>query len=146
MCIPLGEGWIQPEIYGNSYEEHRSFWSPEEFKPFIWKGQLFDFPNLGPYGAFLRRKENYLLHEARERADALFAGGAKAEAIACLSEALEALPPDLPGGYLLVDMLLNTQRIGEAVEWLKRLESAFPGEEMIRQFLARLVSERPNGS
>lgn len=59
LCIPLGENWTQPEIYGNPYEKHLSFWNFEEFEPFICKYNMFSYTP-GDYGAFLIKKEDYL--------------------------------------------------------------------------------------
>ncbi len=59
VCIPLGEKWTQPEIYGNPYEQHLSFWKFEEFEPFIYKHTIFKYTP-GDYGAFLIKKEDYI--------------------------------------------------------------------------------------
>jgi hypothetical protein len=60
IFIPLGKKWIQSDIYGNPYEKHLSFWEREEFIPFICDQELFAFPNVGFYGAFLINKEDYI--------------------------------------------------------------------------------------
>ena len=65
ICIPLGTNWIQPEIYGNPYEEHRSFWQAEEFKPFVCSEQFFEY-SPGSYGAFLVNKLEYLEYKVNE--------------------------------------------------------------------------------
>jgi SAM-dependent methyltransferase len=62
LCIPLGEKWTQPEIYGNPYERHLSFWNFEEFEPFICKYNIFNYTP-GDYGAFLIKKEDYIDRE-----------------------------------------------------------------------------------
>jgi len=59
VCIPLGEKWTQAAIYGNPYERHLSFWSFEEFEPFVSNYKIFQYPP-GPYGAFLIKKEDYI--------------------------------------------------------------------------------------
>lgn len=59
ICIPLSEKWKQPEIYGNPYEQHRSFWQAEEFEPFICAWEYFNY-SAGKYGAMLVKKEDYL--------------------------------------------------------------------------------------
>ena len=43
VCIPLGEKWTQEATYGNPYERHLSFWSFEEFSPFICKNTIFRY-------------------------------------------------------------------------------------------------------
>ncbi|CAB1073886.1 hypothetical protein D1AOALGA4SA_1990 [Olavius algarvensis Delta 1 endosymbiont] len=64
ICIPLGESWKQEAIYGNPYEQHRSFWSIQEFEPFITAWSIFQNP-AGPYGIFLVEKEDYLTHKIK---------------------------------------------------------------------------------
>ena len=64
VCIPLGENWTQPEIYGNPYEQHLSFWHFEEFKPFISQYEIFPYKP-GEYGAFLIKKEDYIDHKIK---------------------------------------------------------------------------------
>ena len=59
ICIPIGPGWRQPAIYGNPYEEHRSFWQADEFEPFVCAQHFFEYSS-GPYGAFLVKKLDYL--------------------------------------------------------------------------------------
>ena len=65
VCIPLGEKWTQEAIYGNPYERHLSFWSFEEFEPFISNYNIFHYPP-GPYGAFLIKKEDYIDYKIKE--------------------------------------------------------------------------------
>ena len=65
ICMPLGEKWTQPEIYGNPYERHLSFWSFEEFEPFIRSYDIFHY-SPGPYGAFLIKKEDYIDYKMKE--------------------------------------------------------------------------------
>ena len=60
IFIPLGKNWIQSVIYGNPYEKHLSFWDRDDFTPFVCDQELFTFPNVGLYGAFLIRKEDYI--------------------------------------------------------------------------------------
>lgn len=61
ICIPLGDQWNQPEIYGNPHEKHLSSWEYEEFKPFVCAWELFKYAP-GQYGAFLAKKEDYLAY------------------------------------------------------------------------------------
>ncbi len=65
VCIPLGEKWTQEAIYGNPYERHLSFWSFEEFKPFVCKHEIFKYTP-GYYGAFLIKKEDYIDYKIKE--------------------------------------------------------------------------------
>jgi len=59
IFIPLGEKWVQPEIYGNPHEKHQSFWSQEEFEPMVCAYEYFNY-SPGRYGAFLIKKEDYI--------------------------------------------------------------------------------------
>jgi hypothetical protein len=65
VCIPLGEKWVQPEIYGNPYEKHLSYWQSEEFEPFSCTQKYFEY-SPGPYGAFLVKKNDYLEYKVNE--------------------------------------------------------------------------------
>ena len=62
LNLPLGENWIQPEIYGNPYERHLSFWTWSEVELFVWKYKMFNMKP-GKYGSFLIRKEDYLAYK-----------------------------------------------------------------------------------
>lgn len=65
ICIPLSKNWIQPAIYGNPHEKHRSFWQAEDFKPFVCSQQFFEY-SPGSYGAFLVKKLDYLKYKVDE--------------------------------------------------------------------------------
>jgi hypothetical protein len=65
ICIPLGEKWKQPVIYGNSHEKHLSLWHWEEFKPYVCAHEFFEYA-MGRYGIFLIKKEDYIDHKIRE--------------------------------------------------------------------------------
>jgi hypothetical protein len=67
LFLPLGDGWKQSAIYGNSYEEHRSTWYAEEFPAMSCDYRLLNYPAAGPYGAFLIKKEEYI----RQRVEGL---------------------------------------------------------------------------
>ncbi|MFZ1987127.1 MAG: class I SAM-dependent methyltransferase [Desulfatitalea sp.] len=64
LFVPLGKGWVQPAIYGNPYETHRSCWEPDEFLPMSSQHELFPYKP-GPYGAFLIPKSNYVEHRCQ---------------------------------------------------------------------------------
>ena len=61
LFLPLGKGWVQPAIYGNPHETHRSYWEPDEVQPMSSRHELFSYRS-GPYGAFLIPKANYVEH------------------------------------------------------------------------------------
>jgi hypothetical protein len=64
LFVPLGKGWVQPAIYGNPYETHRSCWEPDEILPMSDRHQFFTY-SPGPYGAFLIPKSNYVEHRCQ---------------------------------------------------------------------------------
>jgi len=124
--IPLGKGWTQPPIYGNPHEAHSSFWTYEEFEDFVDYKEFFTFPGIGDYGCFLIRTENYIHHRLRERADRLFLEGKYKDAINYLKNTLDTLPPDIKTEYVLVDLLLKSQKINEALSHLYIMATKFP--------------------
>ena len=126
--IPLGEKWTQPAIYGNPHEAHSSFWTYEDFENFTDHKELFTCPGIGDYGCFLIRAENYIHHSLREKADKLFSEGKCEEAITYLKDTLSRLPPDIRSEYILVDLLLKTRRINEALDHLHLILDRFPEE------------------
>ncbi len=132
--IPLGEKWTQPPIYGNPHEEHKSFWTVEEFGPMAEEKFCVAFPTLGDYGCFLIRKEDYLYHRMQEKIDRLLSEGRHAEAI----RSLEASHSDITCSYLLVDLLLKVGRIDEAIERLMRIQRDFPDDSLAEKYIGTL--------
>jgi hypothetical protein len=141
--IPLGDNWKQPAIYGNPHEEHRSFWTANEFEPMAESKAYFTFPTLGAYGCFLIKKEDYLYHQWVEAADRLFAERKREEAIHGLKDSLADLGPSIKGEYLLVDLLLKSRRIGEAIERLRTIQTDFPDDSLANQYIKTLESMNP---
>jgi len=144
--IPLGDNWTQPAIYGNPHEEHRSFWTANEFEPMAESKEYFTFPGLGDYGCFLIKKEDYLYHQWVAAADCLFAEGKGEEAIHGLKSSLTDLGPSIKGEYLLVDLLLKSHRIGEAIERLRTIQTDFPDDPLANQYIETLESMNPRGA
>lgn len=138
LSIPLGENWTQPEIYGNPQEEHKSFWSFEEFEPFVSEKEFLDFPNIGIYGTFLIRREDFLHYRIREKADAFFGHGKREEAICRMIESLKELLPNLASEFLLTDLFLKQRRNKEALERLANAEKYFPEEQSVKELLQQL--------
>ena len=138
LNIPLGEKWTQPVIYGNPHEEHRSFWSYEEFEPFITDKELFLFEGIGYYGCLLIKKEDYIHHHLREIVDAMFAEGRGAEAISYMVLSLTKMPPDIKSEFVLIDLLLKENRIKYAIERLKMLVKIFPEEKAVSNYIESL--------
>jgi len=140
VSLPLGEKWTQPPIYGNPYEEHKSFWSADEFEPFSSANELLDFPGIGPYGTFLIERDNYIHHRARELATALLDAGRGEDALDLLVGTVKNLPADLMTEYVVVDMLLNLKRIKDAEDRLTAASDIFPDEAIIKEHLEKLRS------
>lgn len=61
LFVPLGKGWVQGSIYDNPYETHRSCWDSHELIPMSTDHEVFNF-EVGPYGAFLINKFDYVDH------------------------------------------------------------------------------------
>ncbi len=137
LCIPLGEGWTQPEVYGNSYEEHLSFWTADDFKPMARERSFFHFPNRGDYGCFLlnKSKSECLHHPVREQAEGLAAAGRHHEAITLMEGVLSSLPANLKTEYVLADLLLKAGRLEQAVERLKGMHQRFPEDESVSKYI-----------
>lgn len=72
--MPLSERWVQGPIYGNPWEEHRSFWTYEDLEPFVADKAFFDFPQCGRYGCMLVLTEEYQKYRAGQRAKFAEAG------------------------------------------------------------------------
>lgn len=141
ICIPLGEKWTQPPVFDNQHEEHLSFWSYEEFEPFITEKELLDFPGLGDYGCFLIRRDDYTHHRIREEADALFSAGKKDEAITYMEKSLAELPHDRRSEYVLVDLLLRSDQIEEALGRLNLLAKMFPEDKSVKHYLEAVTEK-----
>tara|TARA_B100000959_G_scaffold285138_1_gene358907 strand:+ start:6180 stop:7112 length:933 start_codon:yes stop_codon:yes gene_type:complete len=138
LSIPLGENWTQPEIYGNPYEEHKSFWSFDEFEPFVSEKKILDFPDIGSYGTFLIQREDFLHYRLREKADTFFVHGKREEAISGLIESLKKLPSNLASEFFLTDLFLKQRRNKEAFERLANAEKYFPNDQSIKGLLHQL--------
>ncbi|MBI4847513.1 MAG: class I SAM-dependent methyltransferase [Nitrospirae bacterium] len=142
--IPLGEKWTQPPMFGNSHEEHLSFWTYEEFGPFTCEKEFYHFSNIGDYGCLLVKKENYMHYRLRDNADALYFKGNKQDAVSYLKNSLPDLPPDIDSEYLLVDLLLRDRFVEEAKERLDRIIKLFPDDGQAKEYLEKLISFEKN--
>jgi hypothetical protein len=64
LNIPLGENWVQEELYGNPYEKHLSFWEPDELKqlfPIIREYYFCDYIERS-FGTFLISSSEIYTH------------------------------------------------------------------------------------
>ena len=138
LSIPLGPKWTQDDIYGNDFERHRSFWSPEDFTPMATHTQLIEFPGLGPYGSFLIHSNSFRHHQARQRADGLAAAGSVPAGLAELQFAAAMLAPDLGTELLMAEMHLRLGDRAGAIASLERTLERFPDQESIPTYLTQL--------
>ncbi|UCH45736.1 MAG: tetratricopeptide repeat protein [Nitrospiraceae bacterium] len=138
VSIPLGEGWVQGPEYRNPHEEHKSFWGFEEFEPFVSESSFLEFPGIGSYGTFLIRRDDFVHHRVREKANSIFERGDTKEAISWMTGSLQKETADLSSELTLVDLLLKERMIPEAVERLERASLLFPEENTVRQYLEKL--------
>ncbi|MBW2121474.1 MAG: methyltransferase domain-containing protein [Deltaproteobacteria bacterium] len=141
LAMPLGRNWKQPAVYGYPSEECCSFWQYEEFKPFVCDEELFSFSGTGDYGCFLVQTEDYLHHRTREKADALFSEGKRDQAVAYMENSIRQLPPNVESEYILVDLLLKSGRIREAVDRLKGILNVFPENRAAKRYLGMLAEK-----
>lgn len=139
LSIPLSEKWTQGDIYGNPYERHRSFWKLEDFETRAKEFRVLQFADVGQYGTFLMRREDYQHHQARRTADSLADDGQPAEAVAALEAALNVLPPNLNTVLQLADLLVRQGAIESAVHWLRVGRSHFPDEPSLEPFIMSLM-------
>jgi hypothetical protein len=138
ICIPLGDKWTQPDIYGNEYERHRSFWNRDEFTPFVYEEELFNFENIGPYGAFLVKVEDYMHYRIREKGQTLFMTGREYQAVSYMINAMEGLTVNLSSEFMLIDILLKVEMPEHAIHRLERLQSSFPEDPIVSKYLNKL--------
>jgi len=140
LAIPLGEKWVQPEIYGNPHEEHKSFWSREELEPLAAEKEYLNFPGLGLYGVFMIPGEDGRRVRVQQRADRLLAEDKAGEALALAEAAFSRLPPRLDSELLRVDLLLRAGQVGAAIARLEEARRTFPGEESLGRFIEQLTA------
>ncbi|MBI2422189.1 MAG: tetratricopeptide repeat protein [Candidatus Hydrogenedentes bacterium] len=151
--IPIGEGWIHPEAYGNPAELHRSVWYPEDFRSFQPVERAYQFASGLLYGTFVCRKS--LATDARVKGylDAVrFYEELKDPAAACryLRRANALDPGHLGVAMALTDYQLKQGAPQDAVATLERCVSAdahcATGHLMLAQVLRLLgATDRAQG-
>jgi 2-polyprenyl-3-methyl-5-hydroxy-6-metoxy-1,4-benzoquinol methylase len=112
LNIPIGEGWIQGDIYGNIHETHLSFWKFEEFEPFTTEKALYEFPGIGHYGALLIKKDDYINFRAGKGP----------------TTHIGELHPDILAEYSVVESLILEKKLLEAIRKLRDIIAMFPEE------------------
>ncbi|MFQ5481448.1 MAG: class I SAM-dependent methyltransferase [Nitrospinaceae bacterium] len=144
LYIPLGERWTQGEAHGNPHERHLSFWERDEIEPFAQLCRYSTIEDLGHYGRFLIKKEDYLHHRVREQAGRLADLGRCQGALDYLENKLKGLPLDRHSEYYMVDMMIKNRLLEAAKTRLQTIESRFPDEkEQVRFYLRKLAKVIP---
>lgn len=138
LSIPLGERWTQEDIYGNPYERHLSFWTREDFEEMAIEAHFFTFQDLGLYGSFLITPDSFRARELADDADRLFEAGHTTEAIAALYGAIAEMGPTLPLKIRLVEFLVRTGRMPEAITELEATCALYPEESGLAAQLLQL--------
>jgi len=143
--IPIGEGWIHPEEYGNPAELHRSEWYLEDFHPFAPEFWKFGLASGLEYGIFFcpkdipssKRQEGYLLAAefymnrkelttATRYAERGFAVDTSNTMAACI----------------LTDLHIQQARLGDAVAVLEKCIDHSPDFHMGRVYLAQILKSK----
>lgn len=143
--IPLGEGWIHPEEYGNPAELHRSEWYLEDFEPFRAEFTTYGLASGLQYGCFFCGKG----HATEDRISGYLVAadfyGKRKDTDNALRYANRALGLD-PGNTnaicYLADLQLNTGALEPALETLSRGVAANPGFSLGRIYLAKILDSR----
>jgi len=139
LCIPLGPGWVQDDIYDNEFERHRSFWEKEEIAPFACEANYCHFPGLGDYGRFLINKDDYNHYRLQMKSQKLVDEGDVEKAIACQQNGMSALPSNLIGEVFMVDLLIQDRKLLEAANRLQAIQTRFPeAHEQVNGFLDKI--------
>lgn len=143
--IPIGEGWIHPEEYGNPAELHRSEWYLEDFSPFgtdYWK---FGLASGLEYGIFFcskdiqpaKRQEGYLL-----AAEFYMNRKELATATRYAERGFEVDRANSMAACILTDLNIQQGRLGEAIAVLECSIKACPQFFMGRIYLAQILKSK----
>ena len=143
--IPLGEGWIHPEEYGNPAELHRSEWYLEDFEPFRADFTTYGLASGLQYGCFFCGKG----HAAADRISGYLVAAdfyAKRKdtenALRYADRALDLDRGNTNAICYLADLQLNSGAIDPAMETLTKGIEANPDFAMGHYFLARILQSR----
>ncbi len=139
LCIPIGPHWEQGDIYDNEYERHRSFWEKDEIEPFASESKYWNFPNLGEYGRFLIKVDDYKHHRLQIKSQKAVESGDLEGGIATLESGLKTLPPKFSSEVLLVEFLVEAGNLLEAAKRLQTIQQRFPeATEQVVGFLDKI--------
>lgn len=143
--IPLGEGWLHPEQYGNPAELHRSEWYVEDFQPFRADCAQFTLATGLQYGSFFCPKG---IPDEERIAGYVFAADFYARrneeetALRYARRALALDPANADAIYFLADVQLKAGAFDEAVCVLKKGLAADPALAMGHIYLAQILYSR----
>lgn len=140
--IPLGEGWEHGIVHDNVGELHRSQWECEDFFPYPNHFEEYRLPFGGRYGVFYCPKDCAV----EERVDGLcraadlsLSRGKYDGAAAHLEEARQLSPGNVDVAMQRADLMLQQQRIGEALTVLDECVAVNPAFHYGRLAAARIL-------
>jgi hypothetical protein len=142
LNIPLGDKWIQPAIYGNPNEEHLSYWSFDQFSPFVEIYELHDMPELGKYACMLIRRDDYIVYRTAVKACEILSAEGMEKAFEYFDLMISGLGKDIKNEYVFVDSLVNSDRMQEAINRLKNIVRQYPDEAQVKIYLDNLKARR----
>ncbi|MBX3178134.1 MAG: hypothetical protein KF886_12280 [Candidatus Hydrogenedentes bacterium] len=140
--IPLGEGWIHPEEYGNPAELHRSEWYVEDFEPFRAECAKYGLETGLQYGSFFCEKG---VPDEERIAGYLFAADFHAKrgnwenASRYAHGAIALQPGNVNAICFLVDLELNRGNLPAAIGALEAGFAVNPSFVKARLYLAQLL-------
>jgi len=140
--IPLGDGWCREAPDENVYEAHLSAWELDDFAPH-WPKVCAEatFPDVGQYATILISKTL----SAAEKAEVMYRNGVLCSerhpgfATGCFRRAIEVGYCDPSAHFELSRLLLESQKIEEAVEVLRDATARFPDHGPTYDLLGTLL-------
>ena len=146
--IPIGEGWLHPEAYGNPAELHRSEWYLEDFNPFNPEFCKFGLASGLEYGIFFcpkevpssKRQEGYLL-----AAEFYMNRKELATATRYAERGFDVDQTSTMAACILTDLHIQRGRLGDAVSVLEKSIEVSPNFYMGRVYLAQILKSKGDG-
>ncbi len=140
--IPLGEGWEHPERHGNPGELHRSQWYIEDFHAYPNIPETFTLP-AGGYGSFYCPKDCNVDDRVAgllATADVRKQQGRTDRALKYAWKAHELSPTNQDTILFLVDTLLGSRQLDQAIELLRQCIGRDPAFHYGYMALARILN------
>jgi predicted TPR repeat methyltransferase len=147
--IPLGEGWIHPEQYGNPAELHRSEWYVEDFVPFNANCAKYGQEDTLQYGCFFCEKGAPDADRAAGYLHAadFYANRGNTENALRYIERARTLAPNNPDVLcFMVDFQIKQGKREEAVATLRQGLEASPDFDKGYIYLAQLLESLGRGA